>query len=91
MGLVWVEIWLHGKESVLIGVQFFSNLRGLSGIERRKYLNNCWARKFKKVGKIVDELLNVDPDSHICTEQLCNLLTNFNNELTFHLLSFSHS
>ncbi|OXA64344.1 Interferon-induced, double-stranded RNA-activated protein kinase [Folsomia candida] len=73
LGLVWVEI-LHRERRNSDRSAVFGNLRGYSGIERRKYMNNCCMGKFKKVVKIVDQLLIADPGSRICSDKLCTLL-----------------
>ncbi|OXA63842.1 Interferon-induced, double-stranded RNA-activated protein kinase [Folsomia candida] len=73
LGLVGVEI-LHKDGKNLDRFAVFSDLRGFSGVERRNYLNNCCKGKFGKVIKIVNQVLNVDPDSRICSEKFCNLL-----------------
>ncbi|XP_021965893.2 LEAF RUST 10 DISEASE-RESISTANCE LOCUS RECEPTOR-LIKE PROTEIN KINASE-like 1.1 isoform X2 [Folsomia candida] len=79
LGLVWVEILSRDLDRSAV----FVHLRNFSGIERRKYLNNCCRGKFKKVVKIVDQLLIADPESRICSDKLCNLLKCFNANDTF--------
>lgn len=73
LGLIGVEV-VHEERKSFERFVVFGKLRGLSGVERRNYLNKCCRGRFTTLVKIIDKLLNVDVTKRPCSARLCDML-----------------